>query len=73
MMEVEAAVRDGRHQVHPEIEIAEHPMRGKALDMKRSLWKDIVKHESRYLTVADTFEQGELLHEDDFILPDTFF
>ena len=73
MLEVEAAVRDGRTTVHPELEIEEHPMREKALDMKRSLWRNLVREERRYETVADTIQGDfEMLHEDDFWLPDTY-
>ena len=73
MLEVEAAVRGGRHQIHPEIEIIEHPMREKALKMKRKLWRDLVRDSRKYSTASDTIQGDfELLHENDFYLPPDF-
>ena len=73
MLEVEVAIRDGRHQIHPEIEIHEHPMRAQALKMKRSLWRDLVRDSRKYATVSDTIQGDfELLHENDFYLPPDF-
>ena len=73
MSEVETAVRDGRFEIHPELEIDDHPMRGKALDMKKSLWKNIVRSDKRYEPLPDTIQGDfELLHEDDFFVPEGY-
>lgn len=73
MLEVEAAIRDGRDQIHPEMEVIEHPRRQEALKMKRDLWKSIVKKDCRYLTTVETI-QGEFepFNEDDFYVPDYY-
>ena len=58
MAEVESAIRAGKHNIHPELEIEEHPRQKEAIQMKRKLWRDVVKLESRYES-SDT-EQFEI-------------
>jgi len=48
MREVEAAVRDGRETVHPELVVNEHPMRQIALEMKRERLREVVLNTERY-------------------------
>ena len=48
MAEVESAIREGKNNIHPELEIAEHPRQQEAIRMKRKLWRDIVKQDRRY-------------------------
>lgn len=58
MAEVEAAIRGGKTNIHPELEIKEHPQQEKAIRMKRKLWRDVVKKDRRYETID--FHQVEI-------------
>ena len=66
MLEVEAAIRAGRNNVHPELEVDEHPSQKEAVRLKKKLWRDMVKHDRQYAQ-ADT-EQSEMF--DTFLDPD---
>jgi hypothetical protein len=56
MLEAEAAIRQGRDRIHPELEVDQHPTRETAISYKRKLWRDLVKKDRRYTETAD-FEQ----------------
>ncbi len=73
MAEVENAIREGRINIHPELEVDWHPMAKQALDTKKELWRDVVKQDRRYERASDTFQADfEMLHEDDFFLPEGY-
>ena len=78
MLEVEAAIRDGRNSIHPELEVEQHPQQEKAVEMKKKLWRDVVKDGRKYAQVDsrqpdlfDTFLDPDGLPYDD-LTPEDF-
>jgi hypothetical protein len=73
MLEAEAAIRQGRDRIHPELEVEQHPTREAAIGYKRKLWRDLVKKDRRYTETADFEKDSFDLDEYSYFTDDMYF